>query len=76
VGRERLLGRHGVCGQLGMPGPTVHVSILLPRRAFSKVYEKSPEELDMHNFYDVSHNIAKIEKHVGAGKDVRNLLLH
>jgi tRNA-splicing ligase RtcB (3'-phosphate/5'-hydroxy nucleic acid ligase) len=48
----------------------------LARRAFSKVFEKSPEELDMHIVYDVSHNIAKIEQHELEGKGVRQLLVH
>jgi tRNA-splicing ligase RtcB len=47
----------------------------LARRAFSKVFKKSPEEMDMHLVYDVSHNIAKIEKHQVSG-DVKTLLVH
>jgi tRNA-splicing ligase RtcB len=47
----------------------------LARRAFSKVFHKTPEDLDMHLVYDVSHNIAKIEKHEIDGK-VRTLLVH
>jgi len=47
----------------------------LARRAFSKVFNKSPEELDMHLVYDVSHNIAKVEKHKIDGT-VKNLLVH
>lgn len=34
----------------------------LARRAFAKQFGKSAEELDMHLVYDVSHNIAKVEK--------------
>jgi RNA-splicing ligase RtcB len=33
----------------------------LTRQAFAKVFNQSPEDLDMHVIYDVSHNIAKIE---------------
>lgn len=32
----------------------------LTRRAFSKKFGKTAEELDMHVVYDVSHNIAKV----------------
>lgn len=32
----------------------------LTRRAFSKQFGKTAEELDMHVVYDVSHNIAKV----------------
>jgi len=38
----------------------------LCRQAFAKTFGKSPRELDMHLIYDVSHNIAKIEEHVGS----------
>ncbi len=33
----------------------------LTRQAFAKVFGQSPEDLDMHVIYDVSHNIAKME---------------
>jgi tRNA-splicing ligase RtcB (3'-phosphate/5'-hydroxy nucleic acid ligase) len=45
------------------------------RTAFSKVFAQSPQRLDMHVIYDVSHNIAKIEKHLVDGHE-RNLLVH
>jgi tRNA-splicing ligase RtcB (3'-phosphate/5'-hydroxy nucleic acid ligase) len=45
------------------------------RKAFSKVFNKSPEELDMHVVYDVAHNIAKIEEHIIDG-EVKKLLVH
>ena len=32
----------------------------LARQAFAKVFSRSPDELDMHLVYDVSHNIAKV----------------
>ena len=32
----------------------------LVRQAFAKQFGKSPDELDMHIVYDVSHNIAKV----------------
>ena len=47
----------------------------LTRRAFSKVFNKSPEEMDMHLVYDVCHNIAKIERHEVDGV-VKTLLVH
>lgn len=38
------------------------------REGFSKVFEKSPEDLEMHLVYDVAHNIAKVEEHEIDGK--------
>ena len=32
----------------------------LARQAFAKLFKTTPEELDMHVIYDVSHNIAKV----------------
>jgi hypothetical protein len=40
----------------------------LTRQTFAKAFGKTPDELDMHLIYDVSHNIAKIEEHVIDGK--------
>merc|ERR1711881_322262 len=40
----------------------------LARQAFAKVFQQSPEDLDMHLVYDVSHNIAKTEEHLVDGK--------
>mmetsp|Transcript_17727 Transcript_17727/g.53332 ORF Transcript_17727/g.53332 Transcript_17727/m.53332 type:complete len:515 (-) Transcript_17727:2043-3587(-) len=47
----------------------------LARQAFAKLFNKTPDELDMHVIYDVSHNIAKEEEHVVNGKQMR-LLVH
>ncbi|EME32580.1 tRNA-splicing ligase RtcB [Galdieria sulphuraria] len=47
----------------------------LTRQAFSKVFDVSADDLDMHLVYDVSHNIAKIEEHWYDGKPVQ-LLVH
>ncbi len=47
----------------------------LARQSFAKVFKKSPQELDMHLIYDVSHNIAKVEQHVVDGQ-VKELLVH
>lgn len=45
------------------------------RQAFSKVFNMSPEDMDMHVVYDVAHNIAKVEEHIVDGRPKR-LLVH
>ena len=40
----------------------------LARQAFSKIFNSTPDDLDMHLIYDVSHNIAKVEEHFVDGK--------
>lgn len=45
------------------------------REVFSDMFNKSPEELDMHQIYDVTHNTAKVENHLIDG-DERSLLIH
>jgi tRNA-splicing ligase RtcB len=47
----------------------------LCRQAFAKMFHSTPDDLDMHMIYDVSHNIAKIEQHFIDGKE-RTLLVH
>uniref|UniRef100_A0A7S0WTW0 RNA-splicing ligase RtcB homolog n=1 Tax=Chlamydomonas leiostraca TaxID=1034604 RepID=A0A7S0WTW0_9CHLO len=47
----------------------------LTRQAFAKVFNSTPDDLDMHVVYDVSHNIAKVEEHIVDGKRMR-LLVH
>ncbi len=47
----------------------------LTRQAFSKQFNMSADDLDMHVIYDVSHNIAKIEQHIVDGK-LKTLLVH
>lgn len=47
----------------------------LSPQAFSKVFATTPDDLDMHVIYDVSHNIAKVEEHVVDGRQ-RTLLVH
>jgi tRNA-splicing ligase RtcB len=47
----------------------------LVRRAFEKVFEKTPEEMQMDLVYDVCHNVAKVEKHVVDGVE-KTLLVH
>jgi len=41
------------------------------RESFSKVFGKSPEELGIEQVYDVAHNIAKIEKHMVNGQELK-----
>ena len=45
------------------------------RNSFQRVFNQSESDLDMKLVYDVSHNIAKVEKHKVDGKD-RNLVVH
>lgn len=45
------------------------------REAFSRVFRKSAEELEMRQVYDIAHNTAKIEEHTVDGKK-RKLLIH
>jgi tRNA-splicing ligase RtcB len=47
----------------------------LARQAFAKVFASTPDDLDMHVIYDVSHNIAKVETHLVDGRE-RKLLVH
>lgn len=47
----------------------------LTRQAFAKQFQTTPDDLDMHVIYDVSHNIAKEEIHMVDGKP-RRLLVH
>lgn len=47
----------------------------LCRQAFAKMFHTTPDDLDMHVIYDVSHNIAKIEEHFIDGKQ-KTLLVH
>ena len=45
------------------------------REAFSDVFGRSPEKLEMHMVYDVAHNTAKLERHLVDGQ-LRDLLVH
>lgn len=47
----------------------------LSRQAFAKQFNTTPDDLDMHVIYDVSHNIAKVEEHIVDGKP-KTLLVH
>ena len=47
------------------------------RNTFEKVFGMSEQEMDMKLVYDVSHNIAKVERHkVDNGGGMRNLVIH
>ncbi len=45
------------------------------REVFSDVMGRSPEDMDMRMIYDVSHNTAKLERHVVDGVE-RDLVVH
>ena len=45
------------------------------REVFSEVFGKSPQQLGMHQVYDVAHNIAKLENHRIDGK-MKEVLVH
>ncbi|XP_065209358.1 RNA-splicing ligase RtcB homolog [Planococcus citri] len=47
----------------------------LCRQAFAKQFKMTPDDLDMHVIYDVSHNIAKVEEHIVDGRP-KTLLVH
>eukprot|EP01117_Protostelium_nocturnum_P016209 TRINITY_DN6367_c0_g1_i1.p1 TRINITY_DN6367_c0_g1~~TRINITY_DN6367_c0_g1_i1.p1 ORF type:complete len:523 (-),score=159.39 TRINITY_DN6367_c0_g1_i1:58-1563(-) len=47
----------------------------LVRQAFAKIFDSTPEDLDMQLIYDVSHNIAKVEDHMVNG-ELKSLLVH
>ena len=42
----------------------------LARQAFANMFISTPDDLDMHKFDDVSHNIAKLEEHIVNGKNL------
>ena len=39
-------------------------------QAFAKQFKETPDDLDMHVIYDVSHNIAKVEEHISFIKQI------
>ena len=45
------------------------------REGFSKIFGKTPEDMEMNLVYDVAHNIAKVEKYKIDGK-FRDVLVH
>lgn len=58
---DLVCGRCVLAGSPASPGPT---RPLRPRplQAFAKMFNSTPDDLDMHVVYDVSHNIAKVRK--------------
>lgn len=46
------------------------------RTTFQKVLQLSEQDLDMELVYDVSHNIAKVERHSIDGEGTRDLVVH
>lgn len=46
------------------------------RKAFEKMFKISEQALDMQLVYDVSHNIAKVERHKVNGGGTRDLVIH
>ena len=45
-------------------------------KAFARCFNMTPDDLDMHLIYDVSHNIAKVEEHVMPDGKQKTLLVH
>lgn len=45
------------------------------REVFSEIFGRSPQDLGMHQVYDVAHNIAKLETHAVGGAD-KKVLVH
>ena len=46
------------------------------RNTFEKVMGMTEDEVDMKLVYDVSHNIAKVERHAVDGEGTRDLVIH
>jgi tRNA-splicing ligase RtcB len=46
------------------------------RMTFQHVFKMSEQDLDMKLLYDVSHNIAKVERHKVDGEGTRDLVVH
>ena len=46
------------------------------RKAFERIFKISEQALDMQLVYDVSHNIAKVERHKVNGGGTRDLVIH
>uniref|UniRef100_A0A1I8A0H9 3'-phosphate/5'-hydroxy nucleic acid ligase n=1 Tax=Steinernema glaseri TaxID=37863 RepID=A0A1I8A0H9_9BILA len=45
------------------------------RQSFAKIFNSTPDDLDMHVIYDVSHNVAKMEEHWVDGRP-KQLCVH
>lgn len=72
--RQVRRGTHQLPTSAAVRRPTVSHAVTISQ-AFSKVFGTTPDDLDMHVIYDVSHNIAKVEEHVVDGKQ-KTLLVH
>ena len=59
-----------------MPKVWVDRLIRLYLKAFARCFNSTPDDLDMHLIYDVSHNIAKVEEHVMSDGRQKTLLVH
>lgn len=46
------------------------------RMTFQRVFNLSEQDLEMNLVYDVSHNIAKVERHTVEGEGSRDLVVH
>ena len=46
------------------------------RKAFERIFKINEQALDMQLVYDVSHNIAKVERHRINGEGMRELVIH
>ncbi|KAK2095797.1 hypothetical protein P7K49_027213 [Saguinus oedipus] len=60
----------GNCAWVNRPSMT-----FLTHQAFTKVFNTTPDDLDLHVIYEVSHNIAKVGQRVVDGKEW-TLLVH
>ena len=60
-------------GELRVGEPVVLA--FLCRQGVGEMFDQSPDDLDMHVVYDVSHNIAKVEEHDVDGRR-KTLLVH
>lgn len=67
--------QHPTCHLFRVYYQFILLFFFLVYQAFAKAFNTTPDDLDMHVIYDVSHNIAKIENHVIDGKE-RTLLVH
>ena len=43
---------------------SIFMKFVYSPQAFAKQFNSTPDDLDMHVIYDVSHNIAKFEEHI------------
>ncbi|XP_013414687.1 tRNA-splicing ligase RtcB homolog [Lingula anatina] len=72
---SRGMGHQVATGQLYHKVGCQQVNSAIRLAAFAKMFNTTPDDLDMHVIYDVSHNIAKVEEHWIDGKQ-KTLLVH